>query len=157
MPTLRIYTDGAAKQGDGAAGIGVFVDRTEGSIEIAEPIGSESSLVAELRAIQRGILVAETLATSAEIWTDWRPAPRFLYGACRRCPPRLYARAGGLIEAIRAALRRNPQVRILYVPKRNRVPGHERAHRLARAGMRGESVAAPSRREREAILERNGR
>jgi len=68
--TITIYTDGASSGNPGPGGIGVFLKFREHEKEISESIGNTTNNIAELMAIQRGLLELKRCDLPVRIYTD---------------------------------------------------------------------------------------
>ncbi|MGD9410431.1 MAG: hypothetical protein PVJ54_01175, partial [Desulfobacterales bacterium] len=73
---IRVYTDGASSGNPGPAGIGVVLRFGKYEKEISEYIGLATNNIAELRAIQAGLLAVKKTDLSVRIFTD----SRYAYG-----------------------------------------------------------------------------
>jgi ribonuclease HI len=68
--TIRIYTDGASSGNPGPSGIGVLLRFGAHEKEISEYIGEATNNIAELKAIQAGLLAVKNTDLPVEVYTD---------------------------------------------------------------------------------------
>lgn len=68
--TIRIYTDGASSGNPGPSGIGVLLRFGAHEKEISEYIGVATNNIAELKAIQAGLLAVKNTDLPVEVYTD---------------------------------------------------------------------------------------
>jgi len=127
---VEIYTDGSGTTRDSPACIGVVVIGNGYSlVEVSEYVGPGSNNTAELRAIRRGLYLAQVrfgLAQPATLYTDSRYALGCIAGTLR--PNHEHEK---LVDAIRAQLRRMPAVKLEHVDGHAGIPGNELADFLA--------------------------
>ena len=67
---IKIFTDGAASGNPGPAGIGVLLQYGEHEKRISKPIGAATNNIAELRAIEEGLLALKRRDLPVRVFTD---------------------------------------------------------------------------------------
>ncbi|HEV2474555.1 MAG TPA: ribonuclease HI family protein [Chthonomonadales bacterium] len=103
------YVDGASRGNPGPAGIGIVLQRADGSIakEIAEPLGRTTNNVAEYTAMIRALEEARALGcNSVKVYTDSELMARQLNGLYKVKSAHLFplfARARLLLQQFRKA------------------------------------------------------
>jgi ribonuclease HI len=140
--TIIIYTDGACSGNPGPAGIGVFLQRPESTLELSEYIGSGTNNIAELTAILRGLerITEAEQATNIHLYTDSGWSLGVLIGGWK-------AKANlEIIAAIKVQMARLPNLELLKIKGHAGHPGNEEADRLATQAARRESSAEPRER-----------
>ena len=129
MSVLVAYVDGGSLGNPGPSGIGVVIDRAEGSrIRIAKWIGHQDNNVAEYVALLEALQCALALkAKVLHVYSDSEVVVRQMTGeyACRS--PRLYS-----LHWICRKLARSLNFSINHVPREN----NAEANRLANAAAR---------------------
>ncbi len=142
--TIVIYTDGACSGNPGPAGIGVFMQRPESTLEISEYIGSGTNNIAELAAILRGLeqITEAEQGGSIHLYTDSGWSLGVLIGGWK-------AKTNlELIKAIKEQMERLPKLELLKIKGHAGHPGNEEADRLATQAARRESSSEPRERRR---------
>ncbi len=142
--TIVVYTDGACSGNPGPAGIGVYMQRPETTLELSEYIGSGTNNIAELTAILRALEQITEAEQGARIhlYTDSGWSLGVLIGGWK-------AKTNlELIEAIRAQMERLPKLELLKIKGHAGHPGNEEADHLATQATRRESSAQPRERPR---------
>ncbi len=142
--TIVIYTDGACSGNPGPAGIGVFLQRPDATLEISEYIGSGTNNIAELTAILRGLeqITEAEQDTSIHLYTDSGWSLGVLIGGWK-------AKTNlELIDGIKVQMQRLPNLELLKIKGHAGHPGNEEADRLATQAARRESSAEPRTRAR---------
>lgn len=142
--TIVIYTDGACSGNPGPAGIGVFMQRPDTTLEISEYIGSGTNNIAELTAILRGLeqITEAEQETSIHLYTDSGWSLGVLIGGWK-------AKTNlELIAAIKEQMQRLPNLELLKIKGHAGHPGNEEADRLATQSARRESSSEPRTRTR---------
>ncbi len=140
--TIIIYTDGACSGNPGPAGIGVFLQRPESTLELSEYIGSGTNNIAELTAILRGLerITEAEQETNIHLYTDSGWSLGVLIGGWK-------AKANlEIIAAIKVQMARLPKLELLKIKGHAGHPGNEEADRLATQAARRESSAEPRER-----------
>ncbi len=142
--TIVVYTDGACSGNPGPAGIGVFVQRAETTLEISEYIGSGTNNIAELTAILRALeqIKDDEAERRIHLYTDSGWSLGVLIGGWK-------AKTNlDLIGAIKTQMERVPNLELLKIKGHAGHPGNEEADRLATQAARRESSAEPRERVR---------
>jgi len=142
--TIVVYTDGACSGNPGPAGIGVFMQRPDTTVEISEYIGSGTNNIAELTAILRALEAVEEADQERRIhlYTDSGWSLGVLIGGWK-------AKTNlELIGGIKAQMDRLPNLELLKIKGHAGHPGNEEADRLATQAARRESSAQPRTRPR---------
>jgi len=140
--TIIIYTDGACSGNPGPAGIGVFIQRPESTLELSEYIGSGTNNIAELTAILRALekLTEAEQETNIHLYTDSGWSLGVLIGGWK-------AKANlEIIGKIKEQMTRLPKLELLKIKGHAGHPGNEEADRLATQAARRESSAEPRER-----------
>lgn len=132
--TIIVYTDGACSGNPGPAGIGVYIERKDKTIHIAEFIGSGTNNIAELKAILKGLssLSEEDRKQRVHLYTDSRWSLGVLIDGWK-------AKTNlKLIGQVREAIDAVPNVELLKIAGHSGHPGNEEADRLATTAVRRE-------------------
>lgn len=126
---MIVYADGACSGNPGPAGVGVVVVDGAGRAELSEFLGRGTNNVAELTAILRA---AERLADRRDkvrIYTDSRYSIGVLTQGWKA------KKNTELVQRVKDALGRLPDVKLHYVPGHAGVPLNEAADALARTAV----------------------
>lgn len=134
---IRIFTDGASAGNPGPAGIGVVLRFGKHEKEISEYIGPATNNFAELKAIQAGLRALKRTALPVRIFTD----SRYAYGVLALG---WKAKANEeMVQAIKDAMKKFKNVKIIKVRGHAGNQGNERADFLATSAIKH----APKRKE----------
>ena len=140
--TIVIYTDGSCSGNPGPAGIGVFIQRPEESVEISEFLGSGTNNIAELTAILRALqnVGEQERDRRIHVYTDsgWSLGV-LVQGWKAKTNLELIAE----IQELAATL---PNLELLKVKGHAGIPGNEEADNLATMAVRREDSMTRSRR-----------
>lgn len=143
--TIVIHTDGACSGNPGPAGIGVYLERPEETIEISEYIGSGTNNIAELSAILRALQTLreeEDRDRSIHLYTDSGWSLGVLIGGWK-------AKTNlELIGEIQEELRKYPKLELLKVRGHAGQDGNEEADSLATMAVRRETSMTRKRPRR---------
>jgi ribonuclease HI len=140
--TIIIYTDGACSGNPGPAGIGVFLQRPDETVEVSEYIGSGTNNIAELTAILRALenLREDEHGRVIHLYTDSGWSLGVLIGGWK-------AKTNlELIAEIRARLQHLPRIELLKIRGHAGEHGNEEADRLATMAVRRESSLTRTRK-----------
>ncbi len=140
--TIIIYTDGACSGNPGPAGIGVFIQRPESTLELSEYIGSGTNNIAELTAILRALekITEAEQETNIHLYTDSGWSLGVLIGGWK-------AKTNlELITAIKAITAKLPNLELLKIKGHAGQEGNEEADRLATMASRRESSLTRTRK-----------
>lgn len=122
---ILIYTDGASSGNPGPAGIGVVLCFGKYEKEISEYIGLATNNIAELRAIQTGLLAVKKTDLPVRIFTDSRYAYGLLALGWK-------AKANNeLVQSIKRTMKKFKNLEIVKVKGHAGDKGNERADFLA--------------------------
>jgi len=136
---IRIYTDGASTGNPGPSGIGVVMCHGEQRREISEPIGWTTNNVAELRAIQAGLMAVRKRRLPVRLYTD----SSYAYGLLSLgWKPK---KNQELVAAIRALAKEFSDLKFIKVRGHAGHEGNERADFLATSAARSGGEAARGR------------
>lgn len=142
--TIVIYTDGACSGNPGPAGIGVFMQRPDTTLEISEYIGSGTNNIAELTAILRALeqVKEDEQERRIHLYTDSGWSLGVLIGGWK-------AKTNlELIGSIKTQMERMPNLELLKIKGHAGHPGNEEADGLATRAARRESSSEPRERTR---------
>ncbi len=142
--TIVIYTDGACSGNPGPAGIGVFMQRPDSTLELSEYIGSGTNNIAELTAILRALeqVKEDEQDSRIHLYTDSGWSLGVLIGGWK-------AKTNlELIESITTQMERMPNLELLKIKGHAGHPGNEEADALATRAARRESSSEPRERTR---------
>lgn len=140
--TIIVYTDGACSGNPGPAGVGVFMQRPDSTLELSEYIGSGTNNIAELTAILRALedITEAEQETNIHLYTDSGWSLGVLIGGWK-------AKANlEIIAKIKEQMARLPKLELLKIKGHAGHPGNEEADRLATQAARRESSAEPRTR-----------
>ncbi|MGD9134594.1 MAG: ribonuclease H [Desulfobacterales bacterium] len=127
---IRVYTDGASSGNPGPAGIGVVLRFGKYEKEISEYIGLATNNIAELRAIQAGLLAVKKTDLSVRIFTDSRYAHGLLALGWK-------AKANNeLVQSIKKTMKKFKNLEIVKVKGHAGDKGNERADFLATSAIK---------------------
>lgn len=142
--TIVIYTDGVCSGNPGPAGVGVYFERREQTVEISEYLGSGTNNIAELSAILRGLqtLRDDERESLIHLYTDSAWSLGVLVGGWKA------KTNADLIEKIRAEMATLPRLELLKVRTQTGNAGSEEADRLSNKATRREASAEPRVRRR---------
>jgi ribonuclease HI len=127
---ILIFTDGASSGNPGPAGIGVVLRFGKYEKEISEYIGLATNNIAELRAIQAGLLAVKKTDLPVRIFTD----SRYAYGVLTLG---WKAKANSeLIESIKKTMNKFKNLEIVKVKGHAGDKGNERADFLATSAIK---------------------
>jgi ribonuclease HI len=127
---ILIFTDGASSGNPGPAGIGVVLRFGNYEKEISEYIGLATNNIAELRAIQAGLLAVKKTDLPVRIFTD----SRYAYGVLTLS---WKAKANSeLVESIKKTMKRFKNLEIVKVKGHAGDKGNERADFLATSAIK---------------------
>jgi ribonuclease HI len=130
---ILIFTDGASSGNPGPAGIGVVLRFGKYEKEISEYIGLATNNIAELRAIQAGLLAVKKTDLPVRIFTD----SRYAYGVLTLG---WKARANSeLVESIKKTMNKFKNLKIVKVKGHAGDKGNERADFLATSAIKDSS------------------
>lgn len=122
---ICIFSDGASSGNPGPAGIGVVLRFGKHEKEISEYIGMATNNVAELKAIQTGLLAVKNTDLSVRVFTD----SNYAYGVLALG---WKARANRqMVESIKKTMAKFKNIRIVKVKGHAGDKGNERADLLA--------------------------
>lgn len=142
--TIVIYTDGACSGNPGPAGIGVFMQRPDTTLELSEYIGSGTNNIAELTAILRALeqVKEDEQESRIHLYTDSGWSLGVLIGGWK-------AKTNlELITSIKTQMERMPNLELLKIKGHAGHPGNEEADGLATRAARRESSSEPRERTR---------
>jgi ribonuclease HI len=127
---IHIYTDGASSGNPGPAGIGVVLRFGKYEKEISEYIGQATNNIAELRAIQAGLLAVKKTDLPVRIFTD----SRYAYGVLALG---WKAKANNeLVQSIKKIMKKFKNLEIVKVKGHAGNKGNERADLLATSAIK---------------------
>jgi ribonuclease HI len=127
---ILIFTDGASSGNPGPAGIGVILRFGKYEKEISEYIGLATNNIAELRAIQAGLLAVKKTDLPVRIFTD----SRYAYGVLTLG---WKAKANSeLVESIKKTMNKFKNLEIVKVKGHAGDKGNERADFLATSAIK---------------------
>jgi ribonuclease HI len=127
---ILIFTDGASSGNPGPAGIGVVLRFGKYEKEISEYIGLATNNIAELRAIQAGLLAVKKTDLPVRIFTD----SRYAYGVLTLGWKAKANRE--LVESIKKTMNRFKNLEIVKVKGHAGDKGNERADFLATSAIK---------------------
>lgn len=144
---VLIYTDGACSGNPGPAGIGVLMHFDDHEKEISEYIGLATNNIAELKAIQAGLMAVKNKNMPVKLFTDSGYAHGLLTRGWK-------AKANTeLVEEIRKLMKQFKELKLIKVEGHAGNAGNERADKLATASIR---KAAASIKKESCIREGSG-
>lgn len=124
-----VYADGGCHGNPGPAGLGVVIDDEGERHELSEYLGHGTNNIAELTAILRVAERYEGDSRPIEIRTDSQYSIGVLSKGWK-------AKANTeLVAEVKRALKKLPEVHLIYVPGHSGFAGNERADELARAAI----------------------
>jgi len=123
--TITIYTDGASSGNPGPGGIGVVLKFREHEKEISEAIGHTTNNIAELMAIQRGLLELKRCDLPVRIYTDSSYALGILTKRWKA------SKNQELVADIRKLISKFKDIRLIKTKGHSGVAGNEKADMLA--------------------------
>jgi ribonuclease HI len=127
---ILIYTDGASSGNPGPAGIGVVMRFGKYEKEISEYIGLATNNIAELRAIQAGLLAVKKKDLPVRIFTD----SRYAYGVLALG---WKAKANNeIVQSIKKTMKKFKNLEIVKVKGHAGDKGNERADFLATSAIK---------------------
>jgi uncharacterized protein YbbC (DUF1343 family)/ribonuclease HI len=127
---ICIYTDGACSGNPGPAGIGVFIRFKGHEKEISEYIGPATNNIAELKAIQIGLLSVKDRSVPVRLFTDSGYAYGLLVDDWK-------AKANTeLVESVRKLIKQFRDLKLVKVEGHAGNAGNERADKLATEAVR---------------------
>jgi ribonuclease HI len=127
---ILIFTDGASSGNPGPAGIGVVLRFGKYEKEISEYIGLATNNIAELKAIQAGLLAVKKTDLPVRIFTD----SRYAYGVLTLG---WKARANNeLVQSIKKKMTKFKNLKIVKVKGHAGDEGNERADLLATSAIK---------------------
>ena len=127
---IVIFTDGASSGNPGPAGIGVVLRFGKYEKEISEYIGLATNNIAELRAIQAGLLAVKKSDLPVRIFTD----SRYAYGVLTLG---WKARANNeIVQSIKKTMKKFKNLEIVKVKGHAGDKGNERADFLATSAIK---------------------
>jgi ribonuclease HI len=130
---ILIFTDGASSGNPGPAGIGVVLRFGKYEKEISEYIGLATNNIAELRAIQAGLLAVKKTDLPVRIFTD----SRYAYGVLTLG---WKARANNeLVQSIKKKMTKFKNLKIVKLKGHAGDEGNERADLLATSAIKDSS------------------
>jgi ribonuclease HI len=127
---ILIFTDGASSGNPGPAGIGVVLRFGKYEKEMSEYIGLATNNIAELRAIQAGLLAVKKTDLPVRIFTDSRYAYGLLTLGWKAKANR------ELVESIKKTMNRFKNLEIVKVKGHAGDKGNERADFLATSAIK---------------------
>jgi ribonuclease HI len=127
---ILIFTDGASSGNPGPAGIGVVLRFGKYEKEMSEYIGLATNNIAELRAIQAGLLAVKKTDLPVRIFTD----SRYAYGVLTLGWKAKANRE--LVESIKKTMNRFKNLEIVKVKGHAGDKGNERADFLATSAIK---------------------
>jgi len=128
--SIRIFTDGASSGNPGPAGIGVFLQYGKHEKEISRFIGTATNNVAELKAIEAGLLALKQTDVPVRLFTD----SNYAYGVLAlNWKPRKNQQ---FVESIKKMMARFEDLKIVKVKGHAGHPGNERADFLATSAIK---------------------
>jgi len=142
--TIVVYTDGACSGNPGPAGVGVFIQRPDTTLEMSEYIGSATNNIAELTAILRGLqnITDAELERNIHLYTDSAWCLGALVGGWK-----IKANVE-LVNEIKEQMTRMPKLELLKIKGHAGHPGNEEADGLATRAARREASSEPRERTR---------
>ena len=127
---ILIFTDGASSGNPGPAGIGVVLRFGEHEKEISEYIGLATNNMAELKAIETGLLAVKKIDLPVQIFTD----SRYAYGVLALG---WKAKANNeMVQSIKKTMMKFKNLKIVKVKGHAGDEGHERADFLATSAIK---------------------
>jgi ribonuclease HI len=136
---ICIFTDGASSGNPGPAGIGVMLRFGKHEKEISEYIGMATNNVAELKAIQRGLLAVKNTDLPVRVFTD----SNYAYGVLALG---WKARANRqMVESIKKTMAKFKNIRIVKVKGHAGDKDNERADFLATTAIKHSRKSKDSR------------
>ena len=127
---ILIFTDGASSGNPGPAGIGVVLRFGKYEKEISDYIGLATNNIAELRAIQAGLLAVKRTELPVRIFTD----SRYAYGVLTLG---WKAKANhDLVQSIKKTMKKFKNLKIVKIKGHAGDEGNERADLLATSAIK---------------------
>lgn len=127
---ILIFTDGAASGNPGPAGIGVVLRFGTYEKEISEYIGLATNNIAELKAIQAGLLTVRNTALPVRVFTD----SRYAYGVLALG---WKAKANyEMVQSIKKTMKKFKDLKIFKIKGHAGHEGNERADLLATSAIK---------------------
>ena len=127
---ICVFTDGAAAGNPGPAGIGVLLRYGKHKKEISEYIGTATNNIAELKAILAGLTAVKDPAKPVRLFTDSQYAFGLLVNNWKAHKNR------EIVDAIRKAMTRFKDLKIIKVKGHSGNEGNEMADRLATSAIK---------------------
>lgn len=127
---ICVFTDGAAAGNPGPAGIGVLLRYGKHEKEISEYIGTATNNIAELKAILAGLTAVKDSSKPVRLFTDSQYAFGLLVKNWKAHKNR------EIVDAIRKAMTRFEDLKIIKVKGHSGNEGNEMADRLATSAIK---------------------
>ena len=127
---ICVFTDGAAAGNPGPAGIGVLLRYGKHEKEISEYIGTATNNIAELKAILAGLTAVKDSSKPVRLFTDSQYAFGLLVKNWKAHKNR------EIVDAIRKAMTRFKDLKIIKVKGHSGNEGNEMADRLATSAIK---------------------
>ncbi len=127
---ICVFTDGAAAGNPGPAGIGVLLRYGKHEKEISEYIGTATNNIAELKAILAGLTAVKDPSKPVRLFTDSQYAFGLLVKNWKAHKNR------EIVDAIRKAMTRFKDLKIIKVKGHSGNEGNEMADRLATSAIK---------------------
>ncbi len=127
---ICVFTDGAAAGNPGPAGIGVLLRYGKHKKEISEYIGTATNNIAELKAILAGLTAVKDPSKPVRLFTDSQYAFGLLVKNWKAHKNR------EIVDAIRKAMTRFKDLKIIKVKGHSGNEGNEMADRLATSAIK---------------------
>jgi ribonuclease HI len=127
---ICVFTDGASSGNPGPAGIGVFLQYGEQKKEISKFLGDATNNVAELKAIQVGLLAVKNRTKPIRLFTD----SQYAYGLLVL---NWKARKNQkIVDSIKQTMNHFKDLKIIKVKGHAGLPGNEKADLLATSAIK---------------------